>query len=81
MITWVQSYFKKKCPDNFEVTWGVQTSFVDTYTPKKQDDDSKIDRVTVAAGINNGKHVLEIIPNGDGAVPIKEIVIHRPPLE
>lgn len=81
MITWTQEYFKKKCPDNFEITWSVQTSFKDTYAPKRLTDRSQYDMATVAAGIENGKHVLEIIPNGDGDIPIKEIVIHRPPLK
>ena len=81
MITWSQEYFKKKCPENFEITWSVQTSFKDTFEPKKQDDHSKVDIVTVAAGIPNGKHVLEIIPNGNGYIPVKEIVIHCPPFK
>ena len=35
---------------------------------------------TVVQGIVNGPHTLEIIPVGDGAVPLREIVVHRPPL-
>jgi hypothetical protein len=36
--------------------------------------------LTLAKGLSNGSHTLEIIPNGDGAVPIESIVVHEPPL-
>lgn len=27
-----------------------------------------------------GQHELRIIPNGDGRVPMKEIIVHYPPM-
>ncbi len=39
-----------------------------------------VHRTTVAQGLKNAEHTLEIIPNGDGPVPIESIIIHRPPL-
>jgi hypothetical protein len=37
------------------------------------------DRYTLVSGLNNGRHTLEIIPNGDGALPLRAIIVHRPP--
>jgi hypothetical protein len=36
-------------------------------------------RCTLASGLSDGPHTLEIIPNGDGDLPLRAIVIHRPP--
>ncbi|NQT20903.1 MAG: hypothetical protein HQ592_14445 [Planctomycetes bacterium] len=43
-------------------------------------DAAKRRTVTVAQGLTNRQHTIEIIPNGDGAVPIKAIRVFRPPL-
>ena len=80
MITWVQGYFKKKCPADFEVTWSVKPMFLDTYKAPVLDDRSRIMKITLAQGLKNTTHTLEVIPNGDGNVPIREIQVHRPPL-
>ncbi len=36
--------------------------------------------VTLAQCLRPGRHTLEILPDGDGAVPVETIVAHRPPL-
>ena len=41
----------------------------------------EIESHTVAQGLSNTPHVLEIMSNGDGPLPIKEIVVHSPPLK
>ncbi len=81
MITWVQGYFKTKCPQGFEVTWSVKPLFVDRYESPALEDAARIVVIPVAQGLENTSHTLEIIPNGDGAVPIREIRVHRPPLK
>jgi hypothetical protein len=37
-------------------------------------------RIPLAVGLENGSHTIEIIPNGDGNVPIKALVVYRPGL-
>lgn len=81
MITWVQNYFKTKCPVGFEVTWSVQPMFLDTYVPPVMNDSSGVNIVTLAKGLENGIHTLKIVPNGDGVIPIEEIQVHCPPLQ
>lgn len=70
-IEGARAYSKKPCPPGFEIKWSVVPMFQDTYNPG-------LDRPTVAQLIENGPHTLEIIPNGDGAVPIKAIRIFQP---
>ncbi|MFZ2654481.1 MAG: hypothetical protein WAX69_06155 [Victivallales bacterium] len=75
------NYTKKKCPDGFEIKWSVAPMFKDTYTAPKSADPAKSTRTTLVQLIENGPHTLEIIPNGDGAVPVKEIMVYQPALK
>lgn len=43
-------------------------------------DPTRLDFITVVQLIENGPHTIEIIPNGDGAVPVKAIRVFQPPL-
>jgi len=77
---------KSKCPPGFEIHWEVVPMFVDIYSPPVAEKDdwhkyaNRIHLTTVANGLEDGVHVLEVIPVGDGPVPIEEIYVHRPPL-
>jgi len=39
------------------------------------------DRYTLASGLANGPHTLEILPNGDGPLGLRAIVVYSPPKE
>ncbi len=81
-------------PPGHEITWRVAGTFRDTYAPAPppgQDPAEAARRkprgpwpawapVTVAQGLANGRHTLEIVPNGDGPVPVNQVVVYRPPL-
>jgi len=71
---------KKPLPESFEVTWKVVPMFEDVYSPIQLEDSGPVHRVTVAQGLTNARHTIEVIPNGDGAVPIESIEVYRPPL-
>ncbi|OGV73409.1 MAG: hypothetical protein A3K19_10920 [Lentisphaerae bacterium RIFOXYB12_FULL_65_16] len=75
-----EKYTKTKCPVGFEVKWEVVPMFVDTYEPPPKFDPTRTNNMRVVQLIDNGPHTLEIIPNGNGPVPIKEIIAHEPPL-
>ncbi len=79
-IPWARAYSKKPCPEGFAVTWEAIPLFNETIAPPAGSDASKLHVLTLAKGLSNGTHTLEIIPNGDGAVPIESIVVHEPPL-
>jgi hypothetical protein len=70
-------FAKKPLKAGFEVKWKVVAKFVDEYAAPKVEDSSREYATTLAQGLSNGKHTLEI----SGAVPIKEIRVYKPPLK
>lgn len=79
-VLWGQERAKQLCPPGWEIRWQVVPQFIDTYTPPPRDDASLLQPITLAQGLPNTEHTLEIIPNGDGDIPIRELIVHRPPL-
>lgn len=71
---------KKPTPVGFEVKWQVVPLFTDVYTPPKIDDPTTEHAVTLAQGLSNGPHTLQIIVDGKGVVPIAAIRVYEPPL-
>jgi len=66
---------KKKVPVGFQVKWKVVPLFVDEYRPPKSDDPARESATTLAQGLSNGKHTLEL----NGVVPIRAIRVYTPP--
>ena len=67
-------------PKEFTIGWKVYLMGSDAYAPHCDMPAGEIESYTVAQGLSNAPHVLEIIPNGDGPIPIKEIVVYSPPV-
>ncbi len=80
-IPWARTYSKKPCPEGFEVKWEAVPLFTETLTSPSDAAPGKIRMITLAKGLPNGTHTVEIIPNGDGAVAIESIEVHEPPLK
>jgi len=80
MVCWAVKYRKKPLPENFEVTWEVKPLFKDVYRAPKTEDATREYATTLVQGLSNGPHVLKLVPNGDGALPIKALRVYRPPL-
>jgi hypothetical protein len=82
MLSSIMTIFKQATapPVGYEIHWSVRPLFVDTYKPPVADDPAKIYQTTLAQGMVNGPHTLEIISNGDGALPIEAIQVYHPPL-
>jgi len=68
----------KPVPDAFEVKWKVEPRFVDEFVSPSVTDAATETRVTLASGLPNGKHTLEI--SGSEATPIVVIRVYRPGL-
>jgi len=79
-ISWAQSYSKKACPEGFEATWEAVPLFTETLAAAADSDGSKVHLVTLAKGLANGPHTVEIIPNGDGAIAVESLIVHEPAL-
>jgi hypothetical protein len=82
MLSLIMTIFKQKDapPVGYEIHWSIKPMFADTYQPQVAADPAKVYATTLAQGLVNGPHTLEIIPNGDGPVPVEAIQVYRPPL-
>ena len=65
-------------PVGFEVKWKVVPQGLDVWQQKADNDPTKEDRYTLVQGISNGKHTLEIVPNGDGPLGLRAMVVYQP---
>jgi hypothetical protein len=65
-----------KVPAGHECKWRVLPMFVDTYEAPEAGDPSREAAVTLAQGLSNARHTLEIV----GDAPIRAIRIYRPPV-
>jgi len=72
---------KKPLPTRFDVAWQVWLMGVDQWSPQGAMEKGMVDRCTLIQGIENAEHTLEIVANGDGAMPIESVTVHRPPLD
>jgi hypothetical protein len=76
-----RAYSKKPMPNGYEVHWRVVPMFADIYVPVKADDSAKENFVTVAQGLKNGKHKLELIQEGVTTPQLGWIRVYTPPFE
>lgn len=67
-------------PIGFEVHWKTVPMYTDVFQAPETPEPAKVYETTLVQGISNRKHTLDIIPNGDGPVPIEAIEVYRPPL-
>jgi len=72
---------KKPLPAKTELKWKTYLMGMDQYKPEPSKDFTKMPVCSVIQGLSNGEHTLELVPNGDGPVPVKEIIVYRPPLK
>jgi len=79
--TWTETYFKVHHEPGFEVTWSVQPLYKDVYAPSLLTYEGAMEIVTAAKLLPKGMHTIEIIPNGDGPVPIRGLRVHNPPMK
>ncbi len=68
----------KPVPDKFTVHWSVVPHFSDTFTAPAHPDKTTETVVTIAQGLTNGKHTLEITRSGN--TPLLAIRVYRPPV-
>jgi len=71
----------KPMPADYELRWEIYQMGTDVWVPAMPKDENSIAQFTLVQGLSNARHTLEIIPNGDGVLPLKEIVIHSPSLK
>jgi hypothetical protein len=62
------------------IQWQVEPHFVDVYTPPQVVDPTREYTTTIAQGLSNTRHTLEIVPTTGGQVPLLSIRVYRPPV-
>ena len=70
--------FEKPVPIGFKVVWNVYALVPDEWKPRNIADPAKENLYTLAQGLPNGKHVLEIIPATAGDLPVRYLVVYQP---
>jgi hypothetical protein len=72
---------KKPVPAGFECRWRVLPLFVDVYEPPTIDDPSLEYATTVAQGLSNGPHKLELVSATGQPIPVRAIRVFEPPVK
>jgi len=70
----------KPTPAGFKTTWQVVPMFADVYEPPAVEDPTREYATALAQGLTNERHTLELIQQGNAAVPLRAIRVYRPPL-
>lgn len=60
------------------VKWKSLPMGLDEWKPRRGLDPAAEERHVLAQGLSNTKHTLEIIPNNDGQIALRAIVVHQP---
>jgi hypothetical protein len=81
MFARIRKTFKVATPNGFEVKWSAVPLYQSIYQAMPDADKSRENQTTLLQGISNGPHTLEIIPLGDGPVPIAYLEVFEPPLK
>lgn len=77
----IAGYMKKPCPPQIEVTCKMAQLGCDSFTSPEKVEKGEVATTVLIQGIPNGPHVLELQTAGDGPVVIKQLIVHRPPLD
>jgi hypothetical protein len=79
-----ESFFRSPnaaIPNGYQITWQVLPTFTDTIMPPKAQEAGRDYPITVAQGLTNGPHTLEIIAGRNGgSVPVQAVRVYRPPV-
>jgi hypothetical protein len=75
---WLASLKNVSITNGFKITWSVVPNFVDTYVPPHNPDPTIEQTTTLAQGLTNGRHTLELISSDGHPLPIKGIRVYHP---
>jgi hypothetical protein len=76
-----RKFLNKPLPAGFEVKWQVRPLFVDEYIVPAIDDPANEHAMTVASGLPNEKHTLELTADTGDVAPIIAIRVYTPPVK
>ncbi len=80
MVARSREYTEVPLPEDFPITWQTYLTGTDAYHAPAIEDPALEQVTTLAQGMANGPHTLELIAGPDGPPPIAAIRVYRPPL-
>ncbi len=72
-------YSKKELAAGFEIRWEVKPLYADAIQPVRSVDAARETSVTIAQGLPNTKHRLELRRAGSGGTEIRALRVWQPP--
>lgn len=66
--------------NGFKIEWSVVPNFVDTYVPSQNPDPTIEQTITLAQGLTNRRHTLELISSNGHPLPLAGIRVYHPPI-
>ncbi|AIE86265.1 SGNH/GDSL hydrolase family protein [Fimbriimonas ginsengisoli] len=83
-VDWTLDYAQRvgtpATPVGFKVHWRVVPGYLDSYLPPPMPDSSLEYATTVAQGLRNGRHTLDLFTLDGHPGPISRVRIYRPPI-
>jgi hypothetical protein len=73
--------FNPPLPEGWTESWDAIPMFTDTYTPPKIVNPTLDNATTLAQGLSNGPHTLELIPSAGTANSIAAVRVYEPPVK
>lgn len=70
-----------KVPPGYEIRWQVLPTFVDAYEAPQVKVEAREYSTTLAMGLSNSRHLLEIVAGDGKTVPIRAVRVYRPGLK
>jgi hypothetical protein len=70
--------FNPPLPEGYTESWDAIALFTNTYTPPTITDPALDNATTLAQGLSNGPHTLELIPSAGAANPIAAVRVYEP---
>jgi hypothetical protein len=75
---WLAPLTDVSVTDGFQIRWSIVPHFVDTYTPRPNPDPTLEQTTTLAQGLTNRRHTLEVLSSDGHPLPIQAIRVYHP---
>ncbi len=75
---WLAPLTNVSITNGFKIRWSTVPNFVDTYIPRPNPDLTLEQTTTLAQGLTNRRHTLELISSDGHPLPIQAIRVYRP---
>ncbi len=75
---WLTSLTKVALTNGFQIRWSIVPNFVDIYSPRHNPDPTLEQTTTLAQGLTNRRHTLELRSSDGHPLPIQALRVYHP---